>query len=411
MPNGGQGRTAESEVERLRMRLAEAEQTLQAIRLQASQRATLISTTSDGYWRYDRQGQLLEVNDAYCQMSGYSRDELLHMHIADIETIETPEEVLRYIQRVADTGFDRFETRHRKKSGDIFDVEISASHFPASGQFLLFARDITRRKRAEEEVRELNRELERRVAARTEALRELNKELEAFNYAVAHDLRAPLRQIDGFVEILAEEASPLLSDSAKRHLQTIRDGVKNMEQLLEDLHSLSKLRRQQVSTQLCGFDSLVDEAIAALKPECQGRQVEWRIAKPLPFVDCDRILMKQVLVNLLSNALKFTRFRKPAIIEIGQAVVDGEFAILVRDNGVGFSMKYANKLFGLFQRLHRREDFEGTGVGLAIVQRIVHMHGGRVWAEAELERGATFYFSLPTCETLEKELANAHASV
>jgi light-regulated signal transduction histidine kinase (bacteriophytochrome) len=270
--------------------------------------------------------------------------------------------------------------------------------------------DIAERKRAEQEVRKLAIELEARVAARTDELRSANKELETFNYAVAHDLRAPLRHIHGFVDILAEEAGPGLDDSSKRHLAMIQDSVQHMGQLLEDLLSLSRMGRQELRKQSCGLNCLVDEVVTGLKPEIQNREVEWRIAE-LPAVNCDPALMKQVLVNLLSNALKFTRTRQPAVIEIGQTTVDSEPAIFVRDNGVGFSMKYADKLFGIFQRLHRQQDFEGTGVGLAIVQRIVNRHGGRVWAEAELNQGATFYFTLHRCQAEKKELANAHAAL
>jgi light-regulated signal transduction histidine kinase (bacteriophytochrome) len=210
--------------------------------------------------------------------------------------------------------------------------------------------------------------------------------------------------------MLAEEASPVLNDSGKHHLDTIRDSVEHMSQLLEDLLKLSRLGRQELSKQVCSLKPLVEEVVKGLKPEMQDRQVEWRIAD-LPFVEGDPVLLKQVFVNLLSNALKFTRTRQPAIIEIGQTTIDGEPVVFVRDNGVGFSMKYADKLFGLFQRLHRQQDFEGTGVGLAIVQRIIHRHGGRVWAEAEVNKGATFYLSLRACEAEKKELATATAAV
>jgi CheY-like chemotaxis protein len=247
----------------------------------------------------------------------------------------------------------------------------------------------------------LNEQLEQRVSARTEELRALNKELEAFSYAVAHDLRAPLRHIHGFAQMLSEEAKPVLTDSCKHHLDMILDSVQQMGQLLEELLRLSRLGRQELYMQLCDLKPLVEEVLTSLKSDIKDRQVEWRIAD-LPLVECDPALFRQVLVNLLSNALKFTRSRHPAIIEIGQTTIDGEPVIFIRDNGVGFSMKYMDKLFGVFQRLHRQQDFEGTGVGLAIVQRIMSRHGGRVWAEAELDKGATFYLSLSLAEQDKK---------
>lgn len=271
--------------------------------------------------------------------------------------------------------------------------------------------DVDELKRSQEKILALNSELDERVQLRTAELHCANsalaagvKELESFNYAIAHDLRAPLRHIHGFAEILAEEASPVLNESAKRHLETIQDSVHHMEQLLEDLLNLSRLGHQELCKRRYGLNALVQEVVTSLKPEIKDREVEWRI-EDLPSVECDPVLMKQVLFNLLLNALKFTRPRQLAVIEIGRIVLGGEHVVFVRDNGVGFSMKYADKLFGLFQRLHRQQDFEGTGVGLAIVQRIVHWHGGRVWAEGELDKGATFYLTLPTCETDTKKPA------
>ena len=219
------------------------------------------------------------------------------------------------------------------------------------------------------------------------------KELEAFTYSVSHDLRAPLRHISGFSKILSEEFKSTLPDEAQHHLKRIEEGTRRMGMLVDDLLNLARIGRRDLALQACGVRSIVDEVIQELKADCEGRQIEWKIGA-LPFVECDAGLAKQVFQNLISNAVKFTRPRSPAVIEIGQQDEQGTPVIYIRDNGVGFSMKYAEKLFGVFQRLHRSEDFEGTGVGLATVQRIIHKHGGRIWAQAELDKGATFYFTL-----------------
>jgi signal transduction histidine kinase len=259
--------------------------------------------------------------------------------------------------------------------------------------FLLLNRENAARQRAEDAMRGLNQALERR----TVELEATNKELEAFTYSVSHDLRAPLRHVDGFSKLLLEESSGQLSEDSKRYLGFVRDGVIQMGQLVDDLLGLARVGRKELSVQVTGLNSLVDEVVTELGRDNSGRVIDWKVQQ-LPFVECDPALMKQVFVNLLSNALKYSRPRQRAVIEVGISQQNGERAVFVRDNGVGFNMKYADKLFGVFQRLHRPEDFEGTGVGLATVQRIIQKHGGRVWAEAALDQGATFYFTVGKTE-------------
>jgi K+-sensing histidine kinase KdpD len=261
--------------------------------------------------------------------------------------------------------------------------------------------EVEQRKRREDEIRRLNNEL----ITRARDLQTSNNELESFAYSVSHDLRAPLRHVVGYSELLQRQASSLFDEKSRRYVETILGSAKRMGNLIDDLLAFSRIGRAETKTTLVSLDQLVKEVIAEIGQDTMGRDIVWKV-NPLPVCYGDRSMLRLVIVNLLSNAVKFTRMRAQAEIEIGSVDRGDEVEVSVRDNGAGFDMQYVNKLFGVFQRLHLPEEFEGTGIGLATVRRIIHRHGGEVRAEGGVDQGATLYFSLPKAQDAVERTAN-----
>jgi PAS domain S-box-containing protein len=345
-------------------------------------------------------------NDALCRLLGYPAAELATLRWQDITPPEDVPEVEAHLRPLLTGESDsaRFLKRYTRKDGSVLWADVSTRlRRGAEGEplyFLAAVLDVTARKEAADEIDRLNAELERRVTARTAELDAANKELEAFAYSVSHDLRAPLRHISGFSTLLADRTSAELDEKSRHYVDVITRSVNEMGVLIDDLLQFSRTGRAELTIEPVDMDVVIQEALAPLRHETASRELDWSI-EPVPRANADRALIRQVWANLLGNAVKYTRPVTPARIKVSASATDGVVVYSVADNGVGFDMQYAHKLFGVFQRLHDASEFEGTGIGLANVHRIVTRLHGRVWAEGELGKGATFSFSLPIAKETE----------
>jgi hypothetical protein len=395
-------RVSEGLEQRVAERTAALVATNQSLRESEMRYRTLVEHAPEAIVVFDLDvGRFDDANRNAERLFGMTRKELLCVGPVEVSPAFQPdgrpssEAAAAELERALRHEMPRFEWTHRDAAGKEIPCEISLVRLPSSGRNLVRGSivDISERKNAVEEIRKLNAELELRVKERTAQLEKVNRDLESFTYSVSHDLRAPLRHMDGFSRILVEDYGRQLPPGAKRHLERVRAATLQMGQLVDDLLNLARVGRGSLRIVTTDLNEVVAETILSLEAETRGRAVDWRVGRLSP-ADCDPGLMRQVFSNLLANALKFTRQREKAVIEIGEIRNEREPVIFVRDNGVGFDMKYADKLFQVFQRLHREEEFEGTGVGLAIVYRILQKHGGAIRAESSPQNGATFFFTV-----------------
>jgi PAS domain S-box-containing protein len=374
--------------------LRQARDNLEIEVVERTQQANLLNLTHDTIFVRDMSDLITYWNRGAQELFGWSAEEAIGKRAQELLQTVFPVPVEEIHSELLDSG--RWDGELEKTRADGTRVVVASrwslrrdeQKRPAA--ILETNNDITERRRREEEIRALNEELGKRTAE----LEASNKELEAFAYSVSHDLRAPLRHMSGFTELLQKNMASLLNEKSQRYMTMILESAKRMGNLIDDLLAFSRIGRAEAHKTMVSLEHLVQEAVTEVRQETAGRNITWKVGS-LPAWYGDRSMLRLVFVNLISNAVKFTRTRPQGEIEIGCTDQKrDQVVVFIRDNGVGFDMRYVNKLFGVFQRLHPTEAFEGTGIGLATVQRIVHRHGGRIWAEGLVDKGAIFYFSL-----------------
>ena len=391
--------------EKIRARTAQLQEVNANLEHLAQERATAVLQTEsrlqqvldnmlEGIQIIDREWRYVYVNESLLKQAEKAREELVGFRVMDLYPGVEQSELFATLERsMNERRAQQIETafRHSDERSGIYEMSIQ----PIPEGIFILTVDITERRRAEEQLREANERLESKVRDRTRQLKELNQELESFSYSVSHDLRAPLRTLTAYTQLLQRLSGTNLSEECKDILVVIEKKVEQMNQLISDLLAFSQLGSQKIYPAPIDMDLLVADVLRELFPEGIPANLVLNIDK-LEAAYGDANLIQQVIVNLVSNAVKYSARQEQPTLKIHSSVVEGEVIFEIRDNGVGFDMTYADRLFGVFQRLHSSTDFEGTGVGLAIVQRIIHKHGGRVWAEAAPGKGARFYFTLPS---------------
>jgi PAS domain S-box-containing protein len=359
--------------------------------------AAIVDFSDDAIIGKTPEGIITSWNSGAERIYGYTKDEAVGHSVTMLVPPEGRDELLQILDRIKLGRVQHFEATRQRKDGQRVVLLIAISPIQdGSGRTVaasMIARDITGRKAAEMEIHQLNEALRQKA-------HNLGEDLESFSYSVSHDLRAPLRYMEGFLDLLENHIGRNLDEKGRHYIDTAQDSARQMGVLIDDLLRFSRTGRVDICETKVGLADLVKQAQEELAADLKGRKVVWTV-EPLPEVAGDPALLQQVVLNLLSNALKYTRARAEAAIEIGCREEGGEWVFFVRDNGVGFDMRYAHKLFGVFQRLHSSDEFEGTGIGLAIVRRVIARHGGRTWAEGVVDQGATFYFSLPRAAAAE----------